>query len=276
MSRKKTPYERVLLARDKERPKITDYVDALFSDFLELCGDRLGKEDASIYGGIGMFQGHPVTVVGHRKGKNLEENLKYNFGMPNPEGFRKSLRLMKEAEKFGRPVIAFIDTPGAYPGIEAEENGISTAIAENLAQMSTLKVPVISIVTGEGNSGGALALGVADEVWMLENAVYCVLSPEGFASILWKDASKSVQACQVMHITAEELHEAGLIDRVIPEHEGGIQADFEEGCSLIRQALEDTLPALCALPPEELVERRYQKFRRIEGKYQPLRTNRKH
>lgn len=272
MSRKRTPYERVLLARDRLRPKITDYVEALFTDFLELSGDRLGKEDPSIFGGIGLFEGLPVTVIGHRKGKNLEENLKFNFGMPGPEGFRKSLRLMKQAEKFGRPVITFIDTPGAYPGIEAEENGISTAIAENLAQMSRLQVPVISIVTGEGNSGGALALGVSDEIWMLENAVYCVLSPEGFSSILWKDASKSAEACQVMHITAEELHQAGLVDKVIPEAPEGIQSDFKAGCRLLRKELEKELKHLTALQPEELAEIRYRKFRRIEGRYQPVRN----
>ena len=193
-----TAYERVLLARSKDRAGIFDYIDALFTDFIELKGDRLGKEDGSIVGGIAMFHDIPVTIVGQRKGKTTEENIKYNFGMTSPEGYRKALRLMKQAEKFKRPVITFIDTPGAYPGLEAESNGQSTAIAENIAAMSSLETPVISIITGEGSSGGALALGVADKVWMLENAVYSILSPEGFASILWKDSARASEACDVM------------------------------------------------------------------------------
>lgn len=266
-----TPYERLEIARDIKRPKVTDYVDALFDEFIELSGDRLGKEDASILGGIAFFEGVPVTVIGHRKGTNLEENMKYNFGMPGPEGYRKALRLMKQAEKFGRPVITFIDTPGAYPGKEAEENGQSIAIAENLAEMSALKVPVIAIVTGEGNSGGALAISVADQIWMLENAVYSVLSPEGFASILWKDAKKSKEACEVMKMTAQELADAGLADRVIPEADGGIQEDFSAGCVQIRNALRSTLPSLMKTDAQELVKKRYQKYRHIEGEYHAIR-----
>ena len=271
MKTKLTAYERVKLARDSARPKITDYIDRLFTDFIELSGDRLGKEDASILGGIARFNGIPVTVVGHQKGKNLEENLKMNFGMPGPEGYRKALRLMKQAEKFGRPVITFIDTPGAYPGMEAEENGISVSIAENLAQMSSLKVPIIAIVTGEGCSGGALAIGVADRVWMLENAVYSILSPEGFASILWKDSSRSEEACDVMKMTADELLEVDLIDKVIPEPEGGIQADLTEGCEALRRELSMELKKLMQIPTEQLLDTRYQKFRHIEGKYHPAR-----
>jgi acetyl-CoA carboxylase carboxyl transferase alpha subunit len=271
MKKKLTAYDRLLLARDRRRPKITDYIEELFEEFLPLCGDRLGKEDASIYGGIGFFGKQPVTVIGHRKGSTLEENLDFNFGMPGPEGYRKALRLMKQAEKFGRPVITLIDTPGAYPGMEAEENGISTAIAENLAQMSTLQVPVIAIVTGEGSSGGALALGVADSVWMLENAVYSILSPEGFASILWKDAGRSREACEVMKMTAGELLEAGLIDRVIPEPEGGIQEDFLSCAARIKQELSMELQRLMRIPAQELIAQRYEKFRHIEGDRHPVR-----
>ena len=185
-----TPYERVAIARSKKRLKITDYIDKLFTEFVELKGDRLYREDPSILGGIAFFHGHPVTVIGHRKGRTTEENIRFNFGMTQPEGYRKAARLMRQAEKSNRPIITFVDTPGAYPGIEAESNGQSNAIAENLALMSTLKVPVITVITGEGGSGGALALAVADEVWMLQNAVYSVLSPEGAASIIWKDAAK--------------------------------------------------------------------------------------
>ena len=269
--KKLTPYERLEIARDLKRPKVTDYIDALFDDFIELSGDRLGKEDASILGGIAFFEGVPVTVIGHRKGANLEENIKYNFGMPGPEGYRKALRLMKQAEKFKRPVITFVDTPGAYPGKEAEENGQSIAIAENLAEMSALKVPIITIVTGEGNSGGALAISVADEIWMLENAVYSVLSPEGFASILWKDAKRSKEACEVMKMTAEELYAGGLCDQVIPETEGGIQEDFSDGCMKIRKALRASLPVLMKTDTKTLLENRYQKYRHIEGEYHAIR-----
>lgn len=256
-------YDRVRLVRDKSRPKITDYVEGIFDDFLELSGDRTGKEDPAVYGGIGLLDGKPVTVIGHRKGKNLAENMKCNFGMPEPEGYRKALRLMKEAEKFGRPVITFIDTPGAYPGKEAEENGQSTAIAENLAAMSALKVPVISIVTGEGNSGGALAIGVGDEIWMLENAVYSVLSPEGFASILWKDASKCREAGEVMKMTSSDLLEMGIADRVIPEPEGGAQKDLPGMCRILRKNLAEEFEKLEKEDREVLVERRYRKYRKI-------------
>ena len=190
-----TPHDRVFLARHTKRPKVDDYIDALFDDLFIQRGDVLNKEDKSIYGGIATFHGLPVTVLGHRKGRDLKENMEFNFGMPEPEGYRKALRMMKQAEKFGRPIITFIDTPGAYPGLDAEAHGQSQAISRNLAEMSSLKVPVIAIVTGEGSSGGALAIGVANTVYMLENAVYSVLSPEGFASILWKDSSRADEAC---------------------------------------------------------------------------------
>ena len=206
----KTAAERVALARHPQRPNITDYIDGLFTDFFEQCGDRACREDPAILGGIALFHGRPVTVIGTRKGKTLEENLRCNFGMPGPEGYRKALRLMKQAEKFRRPIFTFIDTAGAYPGLEAEEHGQGEAIARNLFEMSRLTVPVIAVVTGEGNSGGALALAVADRVLMLENAVYAILSPEGFASILWKDAQRSGEAAELMKLTAPELKKLGV------------------------------------------------------------------
>ena len=212
-----TASDKVFLARHPHRPKIDEYIGALFTDFFVQRGDRQCKEDPSILGGIALYKGRPVTVIGHRKGNTLEENMKYNFGMPGPEGYRKALRLMKQAEKFGRPVITFIDTPGAYPGKEAEERGQGEAIARNLAEMSALTVPVVAVVTGEGSSGGALALGVANRVLMLENAIYSVLSPEGFASILWKDSSRHEEACDVMKLTAQDLLNYKVIDEIVPE-----------------------------------------------------------
>ncbi|MCR4842409.1 MAG: acetyl-CoA carboxylase carboxyltransferase subunit alpha [Eubacterium sp.] len=259
----KTPYERVLAARDPHRAGITDYIEGLFTDFIELKGDRLGKEDAAILGGIALFEGRPVTVIGHRKGKDLEENLAFNFGMPEPEGYRKALRLMKQAEKFGRPVITFIDTPGAYPGKEAEENGQSNAIAENLREMSALKIPVICFVTGEGNSGGALAIGVGNKVYMLENAVYCVLSPEGFASILFKDASKKEEASKSMKMTAHEIFEAGLCDGVIDEDSrsrSGLSAVVLEN---IRSLIRTELSRTDEMTGEEIAADRFAKFRQM-------------
>lgn len=264
------PYDRVMLARDAARPRTEDFIRALFDNFTELCGDRLGGEDPAILGGIAFFHGIPVTVLGHRKGRDLQSNLSCHFGMPGPEGYRKALRLMRQAEKFHRPVITWIDTPGAYPGKEAEENGQSTAIAENLAAMSTLRTPVISIVTGEGNSGGALAIGVADRIWMLENAVYSVLSPEGFASILWKDASRGAESCALMRMTARELREDGLIDAVIPEAAGGIQNNMQPTQEILDQMLQGELKRLCSLPEEKLLEERYRKYRFVEGDKRPV------
>ncbi len=266
-------YQRVQTARHKDRPKVTDYIDALFDDFIELSGDRLGKEDLSLLGGIASFHGMPVTVIGHRKGKNLDENVKYNFGMTSPEGYRKALRLMKQAEKFNRPVITFIDTPGAYPGMEAEENGQSIAIATNIAKMSNLKVPIISIVTGEGSSGGALAIGVSDRIWMLENAIYAVLSPEGFASILWKDSKRVKEACEVMNITADSLKKYGIVDDVISEvkpitSEDGFKMMIEE----LDGKLEKELSSLKKMDKEDLVQKRYEKYRHIEGERAPKET----
>ncbi len=255
-----TSYERVERARSKDRPLITDYIKALFDDFIELKGDRLAKEDPSILGGIALFHGMPVTVIGHRKGRTTEENIKYNFGMASPEGYRKSLRLMKQAERFKRPIITFIDTPGAYPGMEAESSGQANAIAENMAAMSTLKTPVIAVVTGEGSSGGALALAVADRVFMLENAVYSILSPEGFASIMWKDPSRAAEASEVMKLTAQDLYEYKLIDRIIPEK--GLYKNLDK-------SLKASILKLKSYDDEELIGRRYKKFRTIDGEYKP-------
>lgn len=236
-----TPAEKVALARHAGRPGTLDYIEALFTDFFEQKGDRLAGEDAGILGGIALFHGKPVTVIGHRKGRNLEENKRCNFGMPNPEGYRKAQRLMRQAEKFGRPIITFIDTPGAYPGLEAEAHGQGEAIARSLAVMSQLEVPLVAVITGEGGSGGALALAMGNTVLMLENAVYSVLSPEGFASILWKDSSRSGEACDVMKLTAADLAELGVIDGIIPEPEGGAHTDCEAVFRAVDEALQKAL-----------------------------------
>lgn len=260
-----TPAERVAIARHEGRPGVKDYIDALFTDFFEQKGDRQCREDGSILGGIALFHGKPVTVIGTRKGKNLEENLKYNFGMPGPEGYRKALRLMKGAEKFERPVITFIDTPGAYPGLEAEARGQGEAIARNLAEMSQLSVPVIAIITGEGNSGGALALGVANTVLMLEHAVYSILSPEGFASILWKDASKSAEACELMKLTSEDLLAFGVIDSIVPEPEGGAHMDAAAQMTAMDAALTAALAGVQKIPEYNFAGHRYKRFRVMGG-----------
>ncbi len=255
--------DHVVLARYAKRPHIEDFIDGLFTDFFEQRGDHLYDEDRSICGGIAMFHGTPVTVVGHRKGRTVEENVSCNFGMPCPEGYRKALRIMKEAEKFRRPIITFIDTPGAYPGMEAEEHGQGEAIARNLAEMSAFTVPVISIVTGEGNSGGALALSMANRLYMLQYAVYSILSPEGFASILWKDASRHEEACELMHMTAEDLVEAGVADGIIPEPLGGAQEDPAAVYAAIATELDITLRAYRAMSPEAIRADRMKKFREI-------------
>ncbi len=258
-----TAVDRVDLARHPKRPHIDDFIARLFTDFFEQKGDHLFDEDGAIYGGIALYKGIPVTVLGHRKGRNTEENLRYNFGMPRPEGYRKALRLMEQAEKFGRPILSFIDTPGADPGMEAEEHGQGEAIARNLAAMSSLHVPVIAIVTGEGNSGGALAISVANRILMLENAVYSVLSPEGFASILWKDAGRHAEACEVMKLTARDLMEAGVADEVIPEPPGGAQRDPGKLYEALDRVLEKNLTELMCLDPEALRRQRMKKYRSI-------------
>lgn len=258
--------ERVMAARDKDRPKINDYVDNLFENFFEQKGDMLGKNDESIYGGIAFFHGRPVTVLGHRKGKTVEENVKYNFGMPGPEGYRKALRIMKQAEKFKRPVITFVDTPGAYPGMEAEAFGQSQAIAANLAAMSALQAPVISIVTGEGSSGGALGIAVANRVYMLENAIYSILSPEGFASILWHDAAKRDEAAAAMKLTAQDLLDFGVIEGIISEK--GMNLDnskkfYEEVDRTIANALKE----LDGIDGQTLADMRFDRFRNIDERF---------
>ena len=258
-------YDRVRLARESHRPKIRDFIDVLFDDFIELKGDRLGKEDKAILGGVALFHNCPVTVIGHKKGKTLEENMACNFGMPGPEGYRKALRLMKQAEKFKRPIITFVDTPGAYPGLEAEENGQATAIAESIAKMSTIKVPIITIITGEGSSGGALAIAVGDTIVMLENAVYSILSPEGFASILWKDSSKSAKACEVMKITAEELKNYKLIDEIIAEPEGGMQKNPAPVYEALDKLIYKELKKYSKMSGEAIAKSRYQKFRKLDS-----------
>jgi acetyl-CoA carboxylase carboxyl transferase subunit alpha len=258
-----TAAQRVAIARHPQRPGTVDIVEHLFTDFFQLRGDRCFGEDAAIYGGIARFHGIPVTVIGTRKGKSLEENLRCNFGMPSPEGYRKALRLMEQAEKFHRPIITLIDTSGAYPGMGAEERGQGEAIARNLLTMSRLTVPILAVITGEGNSGGALALGVADRVLMLENSAYAILSPEGFAAILWKDASRRDEACEVMHLTAPELKAMGVIDEIVPEPEGGAHLAPDILYAALDQALYAQLSALRKQRPSSLVAARYQKFRQM-------------
>jgi acetyl-CoA carboxylase carboxyl transferase subunit alpha len=256
-----TPEETVKVARHPGRPGVADYLEALFSDFFQQRGDRHNGEDPSILGGIARFHGRPVTVIGHRKGKNLEENLLYRFGMPNPEGYRKAIRLMEQAEKFRRPVITMIDTPGAYPGKEAEEHGQGEAIARCISCMSRLTVPTIALVTGEGGSGGAIALGVANRVIMLEHAVYAVLSPEGFASILWRDAGKSGEACAVMKLTAQDLLAGGIAQEILPEPEGGAHTDWNKMFHTVDAALVRAFDELSKLNSRAIVQQRYRMFR---------------
>ncbi len=263
MARNLTPAQRVALARSPLRPCAEEYISALFRDFFELHGDRCYGDDGSILGGVAFFEERPVTVIATRKGRTLEDNLKCNFGMASPEGYRKALRLMEQAEKFRRPVITFVDTPGAYPGIGAEERGQGEAIARCLYTLSGLQVPVIAVITGEGGSGGALALGLANTVIMLENAVYSILSPEGFASILWKDSSRAEEACRLMRLTAADLLEAGVADHVIPEPEGGIRPDSAQVFLALHKLLAGELERLCKLSGPALAARRQRKFRRM-------------
>ncbi|MCJ8009636.1 acetyl-CoA carboxylase carboxyl transferase subunit alpha [Lederbergia wuyishanensis] len=263
------PWDRVQVARHANRPTTLDYIDYLFTDFLELHGDRAYGDDTALVGGIAKYKGIPVTVVGHQRGRDTKENIRRNFGMPHPEGYRKALRLMKQAEKFNRPVICFIDTKGAYPGKAAEERGQSEAIARNLFEMAGLKVPIICIVTGEGGSGGALALGVGDRIFMLENSTYSVITPEGAASILWKDASLAKKAAEAMRITAPDLKELGIIDEIIPEIKGGAHKDVEEQAKEIDIVLLKALQQLQSVSVDKLIEDRYQKYKHM-GKYTEL------
>ena len=245
-------------ARDQGRLTALDFAQGIFDDFIELHGDRNFRDDGAIIGGIGRLNGQAVTVVGIQKGRNLQDNLNRNFGQPHPEGYRKALRLMKQAEKFGRPVVTFINTAGAYPGVGAEERGQGEAIARNLMEMSDLKVPIIAIIIGEGGSGGALALAVADKVWMLEKTIYSILSPEGCATILWKDGSRSEEAAELMKITSGELLNMGIVDKVIPER-GYFTSEIIEA---IKTAIVDELAELSQLSTEDLLEARYQRFRK--------------
>ena len=245
-------------ARDQGRLTALDFAQGIFDDFIELHGDRNFRDDGAVIGGIGRLNGQAVTVVGIQKGKNLQDNLSRNFGQPHPEGYRKALRLMKQAEKFGRPVVTFINTAGAYPGVGAEERGQGEAIARNLMEMSDLKVPIIAIIIGEGGSGGALALAVADKVGMLENTIYSILSPEGFATILWKDGSRAEEAAELMKITSSELLNMGIIDKIIPER-GYFTSEILEA---VKTAIVDELKELSQLSTEDLIEARYQRFRK--------------
>ena len=245
-------------AREQSRLTALDFANGIFDEFIELHGDRSFRDDGAVIGGIGWLGEQAVTVVGIQKGKSLHDNLKRNFGQPHPEGYRKALRLMKQAEKFGRPVVTFINTAGAYPGVGAEERGQGEAIARNLMEMSDLKVPIIAIIIGEGGSGGALALAAANRVWMLENSIYAVLSPEGFASILWKDGSRAMEAAELMKITSHELLEMGIVDKIIPEE------DFssKELLGYVKNELRAELDRLKELPLDQLIEERYQRFRK--------------
>ena len=255
-----SPIERVQVARPPRRPYTLDYVEMIFTDWVELHGDRQFRDDASLVAGWARLDGEPVMVIGQQKGRDMKENLRRNFGMPHPEGYRKALRLMKLAEKFGRPVVTLIDTPGAYPGLGAEERGQAEAIARNLREMAALKVPTVAVVIGEGGSGGALAIGVADRVLMLENSVYSVISPEGCAAILWKDGAQREKAARAMKMTAEDLTDLGVVDDIVTEPAGGAHSDWEATGAALKEALGKHLAELRAASVEELRATRLQKY----------------
>jgi acetyl-CoA carboxylase carboxyl transferase subunit alpha len=255
-----SPWERVQIARHPSRPHTRDYIELIFESFHELHGDRFCGDDPSIVAGIGYFYGKPVAIIGHEKGKDTKERMKRNFGMPNPEGYRKANRIMKLAEKFGMPVITFVDTPGAFPGVEAEEHNQAKAIADSIYTMATLRTPTVSIIIGEGGSGGALALAVADRVYMLENAVYSVISPEGCAAILWKDQKAVEEAAKALRITAEDLLKLGVIDGIIPEPYGAAHVEPLSTARIIKYCLKKTLKELVKKDIEQLLEERLQKY----------------
>lgn len=263
LSKNMEAWDRVQIARAKNRLTACDYIRNLFEDFMELHGDRFYADDESIVGGIATFNGQAVTVISQQKGRTTKENIKRNFAMPHPEGYRKSLRLMKQAEKFGRPIICFVDTPGAYPGLGAEERGQGEAIARNLFEISGLKVPVLTFIIGEGGSGGALALAVGDKVFMMENSIYSILSPEGFASILYKDASLASQVATDMKLTALDLLEMGIIDDVVTEPLFGITSEDEFVFNQMRKLIKDNLEELQKLPKRKMLNQRYDKYRNI-------------
>ena len=262
-----TPWDKVQLARHPHRPHTLDYVRGLCEDFIELHGDRRFGDDAAIVGGLARFDGQTVMIIGHQKGRDARENVRRNFAMPRPEGYRKALRLFNHAEKFGFPVLCFIDTPGADPSTQSEERGQGNAIAENILAMAGLKVPIIATVIGEGGSGGALAIGVSDRLLMLEHAIYSVASPEGSAAILWRDSSKAPDAARAMRITAQDLYELGVIDAIIPEPEGGAHLDAAAAIAAVRSALRQHLGELLQLDIERLLDARYAKYRAI-GRFQ--------
>ena len=258
--KKLAAWDIVQIARHAERPNITDYIRLLCDDFVELHGDRLFGDDRGLIGGFATIGGRRVVLIGHRKGRGVDENIEANFGMASPEGYRKAMRLMRLAEKYGLPVVSFVDTPGAYPGSEAEARGQAEAIAYNLEFMATLKTPIVVVVTGEGGSGGALGIAVGDRILMLQNAVYSVISPEGCASILWRDGSKAPQAADALKITAESLKGLGIIDAIVPEPAGGAHADPAATAAAVKKAVLACLEALCAVPLKSLVAQRYDKF----------------
>jgi acetyl-CoA carboxylase carboxyl transferase subunit alpha len=261
-----TPMQRVQVARHPRRPYTLDYIDRAFSDFIELKGDRLYRDDPAIVGGWARLDGRPVMVIGHQKGRDTKENLRRNFGMPHPEGYRKALRLMHLAERFRAPVITLIDTPGAYPGLGAEERGQAEAIARNLEHMATLRTPIVAAVIGEGGSGGALALGLADRVLMMENAIYSVISPEGCAAILWKDAGQKERAAEALKLTARDLYSLGVIDGIVREPLGGAHSDPEGAARALGEALKEALKSLEGIAPEELIRVRAEKYLKM-GRY---------
>ncbi|ABU58990.1 acetyl-CoA carboxylase carboxyltransferase subunit alpha [Roseiflexus castenholzii] len=267
MTQTLTPWDKVQLARHMQRPRTLDYIRGLCDDFVELHGDRRYGDDAAIVGGVGTFEGRTVVLVGHQKGRDARENIRRNFGMPHPEGYRKALRLFQHAEKFGFPVICFIDTPGANPNRESEERGQANAIAENILVMAGLKTPIIACVIGEGGSGGALAIGVGDRILMLEHAIYSVASPEAAASIIWRDAAKAPDAARAMRITAQDLLELGIIDEIVPEPPGGAHTDMGAIVATLGNYLRRHLTELLALDVATLLERRYARYRAI-GRYE--------
>ncbi|HEY8223662.1 MAG TPA: acetyl-CoA carboxylase carboxyltransferase subunit alpha [Pyrinomonadaceae bacterium] len=257
----RTAFDRVLLARHADRPYTLDLIERLFEDFVELHGDKRFAEDPAIVCGLARFHGLPVIVVGHQKGRDTKQRSYRNFGMPKPEGYRKALRVMKLGEKFGRPIFTFIDTPGAYPGIDAEERGQAEAIAYNLREMAKITVPIIVTVIGEGGSGGALAIGVGDQVLMLENATYSVITPEGCAAILWKDSSQADRAAEGLRLTAQHLYEEGIVDKIIPEPEGGAHNDYDQTARFLDSALTERLAEAVSCSQQERLSRRYRKLR---------------
>ena len=263
MSSNYTPWERVQISRSAERPTSLDYISTIFERYMSLHGDRHFGDDKAIVGGLASIGGRPVTVIGQQKGRSTKENIKRNFGMPSPEGYRKSLRLMKQAEKFHRPIILFVDTPGAFCGLEAEEGGVGEAIARNLFEMSNIKVPILSIMIGEGGSGGALAMAVGNEVWSLENSTYSILSPEGFASILWKDSTKAAQAAKVMRLTAADLKEMGIVEKVFAEPEHFTAETMSNIADELEKNIEEYLEEYTNKDIQELVDSRYERFRRM-------------